>query len=90
MGDLLRLRCAVGVVLRPQPAIIVSLRRPLDLAPEGVVEIHVNVVDLSLRKPGKRSVRPTPSHHPASSQPPLLSEKAPARARVIRKDETRA
>ena len=72
MGDLLRLRCAVGVVLRPRLAIIVSLRRPLDLAPEGVVEVHVNVVDLSLHEPEKRSFPPTPSHRAASSQPPLL------------------
>ena len=89
MGDLLRLRCAVGVVLRPQLAIIVSLRRPLDLAPDGVVDLQVNVVDLSFRERGKCSVQPTPSHHAASSQPPLLSEKAPARARGIGKDGTR-
>ena len=74
---------AVGVVLRHY------IGPPLDLAPDGMVEIKINVVDLSLREPEKRSVRPTPLHHAASSQPPLLSEKAPARARGIGKDGTR-
>ena len=52
---------AVGVVLRPRSAIIISRRRPLDLAPEGVVEIKINVVDLFLREPEKKTFRPTHS-----------------------------
>ena len=79
---MLRLRPVVGVVLRRQ------VGPPLDLALDGVVEIQVNVV-LFLHEPEKRSVPPTPSHHAASSQPPLLAEKALARARVIEKDGTR-
>ena len=80
MVGLLRLRPVVGIVLRHRSAINDSLPPPRDLAPDGVVEIQVNVVDLSLREPEKRSVRPTPSHHAASSRPPLPSEKATARA----------
>ena len=73
MVGLLRLRPVVGIVLRHRSAINDSLRPPPDLAPDGVVEIHVNLVDLSLRGPENRSVPPTPSPHAASSQPPLLS-----------------